>query len=167
MLFFAQIADSKDPKSTKGILEAYTLPAVSFFEKRDNTRHWFISAYLGLSATVNDNGVEKDYKQEKIFAPIGLEYSWGAPSFWIADSVSVMVAPFDFGYPVNLKLKEIEKDVNYNEIVAPSVSVNFGVRKAPIAWGIVWQRGKAYDASGKQDYRMMVHVSFDMPLHVF
>ena len=167
VLFFAQVADADNSIQIKGILTAYTLPAISFFEKRDNTRHWFVSAYLGVSATVNDNGVKNDYKQEKIFAPIGLEYSWGAPSLAIADSVSIMVAPFDFGYPVNLKLKDVEKDVDYDEIFAPSISINFGVKKAPVAWGFVFQRGLAYDASGKQDYRAMMHISFDMPLFVF
>jgi hypothetical protein len=64
-------------------------------------------------------------------------------------------------------LKEVEKDINYNEIFAPSISVNFGIKEAPVTWGFVLQKGKAFDASGGQDYRTMIHISFDMPLHSF
>lgn len=165
VLFFAQVADANEAKSVKGILEAYTLPAVSFYEKRDNSRHWFVSAYLGVTAVEPDDG--SDTTHGEIYAPIGLEYAWGLPDMWLADSLSIMVAPFDFGYPVNLKLKGEEKDVDYDEIISPSISINFGIEDTPIAWGILYQRGQAYDGSGKQDYRTSVHISFDMPLHVF
>lgn len=165
VLFFAQVADADSAQSIKTVLEAYTLPAVSFFEKRDNSRHWFISAYLGVSAAEPDDGSNSVHGE--IFAPIGLEYAWGAPDMWLADSLSIMVAPFDFGYPVNLKLKGEEKEVDYDEIISPSISVNFGVKDAPISWGFVYQRGRAYDGSGQQEYRSSFHISFDMPLHVF
>lgn len=165
VLFFAQIAEAKDSKSTKELLEVYTLPAVSFFEKRDNSRHWFVTAYLGVSAAEPEDGGDSVYGE--IYAPIGLEYSWGAWDYRLVDSVSIMVAPFDFAYPVNLKLKGEEKDIDYDEIIAPSISINFGIEDAPIAWGIVYQRGRAYDGSGSHDYRRLIHISFDMPLHVF
>lgn len=165
VLFFAQVADAKEAKAVKGILEAYTLPAVSFYEKRDNSRHWFVSAYLGMTAAEPEDGSDTVYGE--IYAPIGLEYAWGAPDMWLADSMSIMVAPFDFGYPVNLKLKGEEKDVDFDEIISPSISFNFGIENTPIAWGFIYQRGQAYDGSGAQRYRTSIHISFDMPLHVF
>ena len=165
VLFFAQVADAKEAKAVKGILEAYTLPAVSFYEKRDDSRHWFVSAYLGVTAVEPEDGSDTVYGE--IYAPIGLEYAWGAPDMWLADSMSIMVAPFDFGYPVNLKLKGEEKEVDFDEIISPSISINFGIENTPIAWGFIYQRGQAYDGSGAQRYRTSIHISFDMPLHVF
>ena len=78
-----------------------------------------------------------------------------------------MVAPFDFGYPVNLKLQGIEENIEFDEIIAPSISINFGVKKAPIAWGIVVQKGRKFDETSVPDTRVMAHISFDMPLFVF
>ena len=160
--FFAQISDSESAVEVKQILEAYTLPAVSFYLKREPGDHWMISSYLGLSyAEVGNDGSNKEANDFGIFAPIGLEYSRGLGN---GDSVSLMVSPFDFGYPVNLKLNGIEEDVELDEIAAPSITLGYGFRDYPLILGLGYQKGRKFDNESETEERWLIFFSFDMPL---
>ena len=160
--FFAQISDSESPTEVKQILQAYTLPAVSFYLKREPVNHWMISAYLGLSyAEVGNDGANKEASDFGIFAPIGLEYSRGLGN---GDSISLMVSPFDFGYPVNLKLNGIEEDVELDEIAAPSITLGYGFRDYPLILGLGYQKGRKFDNESETEERWLLFFSFDMPL---
>jgi len=163
ILFFAQISDA-DEEAVQAILKSYTLPSVSFYEKRNKKNVWLIGAYLGVVGGSSDVPAgEDDGNNFGIFAPIGLEYSNGNKN---SGSWSVMLAPFDFGYPVSLKLNGIDKDVNLDDVVAPAIVFSYGVPDLPLSIGLGYQRGRSFTATSDNEEKVFIHFSFDMPLWV-
>ena len=162
VLFFAQVSDANDKKEVVALLKSYTLPAVGFYEKRKASHHVLLTSYLGL-ATANTNKTTSTDKTTKggLFAPIGLEYSYGMAS---GNSFSLMLAPIDMGYPISLKLQGIENDIQFSELVAPSVLLSWGVPKYPLTLGIGYQKGRRYSDINRTEARYLAFIAFDMPL---
>ena len=162
VMFFASIADASDKEGVKAILTAYTLPPVSYAEKRKQGAGFFVSAYLGMAAADFD---ERDSTEEAsgsgLFAPVGLEWNYGTDD---GGSWSIMLSPIDMGYPVNLKLNGIEEDVELDELVAPSITFAYGFADYPINLGIGYQRGRTLEDVEKAEEGVLVFLSFDMPL---
>lgn len=164
ILFFSSVADADTADEVKSILRNYTLPSVSFFEKREEGNHFMVTSYLGLSYNLDEEaGAEKT--NNGIFVPVGLEYSRGVN--WFSGSVrsaSVMVSPFDFGHPVNLKLNDIEEDIEYDEIVAPSLTFAVGFKDYPLTLGLGYQKGRRLELTNESENRVILFFAFDMPL---
>lgn len=169
LLFFASLADAKSSQQVTSILEVYVLPPVSFGEKRESY-HWFVSSYVGLDYS-SYNIARKDtplaspnnQKGVGVYAPIGFEIStpngdWGPIAF--------MLAPFDFGYPLSLKMTGSNTAVNLNDVVSPSIAVSYGLKDYPNNWGIAWQRVNRNQNNNEQSSRLLIFFSFDMPLYV-
>ena len=148
------------PPKLKALLSAYTLPAVSFFVKREpGESHWLISAWLGAGITEVTSGEERT--DSSIYTPLGLEYSWGLQD---RSSISVMLAPFDFGYPVSLKLNGLDDDVEFDEIVAPSLALAYGFKNYPLSTGIAYQKGRRIEDRDSAEDGIVLFLVFDMPL---
>ena len=166
ILFFAQIADATTADEVSNILISYTLPAVSFYAKRERRWHYFISSYLGYSyGKVSNESGAVGSNREGIFAPIGVEIGRGF-SF---GSLSILVSPMDFGYPVSLKLNGLEEGIAFKELVAPSVTLTWGVPRLPIVVGAILQKGRGSVGEtgavvGATEDRYMAFIGFDMPL---
>ena len=166
ILFFAQIADARTADDISNILISYTLPAVSFYAKRERRWHYFISSYLGYSyGRVSNESGDVGSNREGIFAPIGVEIGRGF-SF---GSLSILVSPLDFGYPVSLKLNGLEEGIDFKELVAPSVTLTWGVPGLPIVVGAILQKGRGSvgasgTVAGATEDRYMAFIGFDMPL---
>ncbi|MCK9418239.1 MAG: hypothetical protein M0R70_02535 [Nitrospirae bacterium] len=163
VLFFAELSDAESSGQAKEVLNAYMLPPVSFAVKREKYRnHILISSYLGyLFGEVRNSQDFGDKDKHGIYAPIGLEYSHG---FGCGSSMSFMIAPFDFGNPINLKLNGINKNVDLNEIVAPSFLVSYDVAKYPLSIGVAYQKGRKSETTSATEERLFLFVGFDMPL---
>jgi len=165
VMFFASIADASDKEGVKAILTAYTLPPVSYAEKRKLGGGVFISAYLGATATdFDDHGSVEDASGSGLFAPVGLEWNYGTDD---GGSWSIMLSPIDMGYPINLKLNGIEDDVELDELVAPSITFAYGFADYPINLGIGYQRGRTLDDVQEAEEGFLLFLSFDMPLLQF
>ncbi|MGD8569166.1 MAG: hypothetical protein PVJ39_13845 [Gammaproteobacteria bacterium] len=163
VLFFAQISDAKSSEEVKSLLTQYTLPAVSFFVKREkDSHHILVTSYLGYAAGKIDNpaATGEDY-QHGIIAPIGLEYSYGTSH---ETSLSFMVAPFDFGYPVTLKFNGRTEDLKLKDVVAPAAYFTFGVKDYPLNIGVGYQRGAKIQGVTEAEKRILLFIAFDMPL---
>ena len=168
VLFFAQLADVKDQDSNqvKSILTDYTMPAVSFFVKREKgINNLMLTSYFGYAygktfRTPDDNNSNK----HGIIAPIGLEISHG---FKWSDSISLLLAPVDLGYPITLKINGIEEKFSWNDIFAPGVYLAYGIRELPINFGIAYQRGRRIAGSNDVENRVLFFISYDMPLISF
>lgn len=164
ILFFSSVADADAASEVKSILANYTLPSVSFFEKRKAGNHFMVSSYLGVSYNI-DEDAESEQSNNGMFVPIGLEYSRGVN--WLNGSVqsaSVMLSPVDFGHPVNLKLNNIEEDFELDEIIAPSLTFALGLKDYPLNFGIGYQKGRQINASSDTEDRFILFFAFDMPL---
>lgn len=164
ILFFASVADANSAAEVKSILTNYTLPSVSFFEKRKEGNHFMISSYLGVSYNTDENS-ESEESNNGLFVPIGLEYSRGVD--WFGGSIrsaSIMFSPVDFGHPVNLKLNDIEKDFELDEIIAPSVTFALGLDDYPLTFGVGYQKGRELEFAGGTENRVILFFAFDMPL---
>ena len=163
--FFGMLADATTSDEVKGILESFTLPPVSFYLKREEGSHFMISSYLGFAHNTNKDD-EFDKANSGFFAPIGFEYTLDKKLFGSSydGSVSIMASPFDFGYPVNLKLNGIEKDIEFDEIVAPSLTVAYGFKEYPIIIGLGVQKGAKIGESESTENRVLLFIAFDMPL---
>lgn len=166
ILFFAELSEAETTEQTKEVLEAYTMPPVSFAVKRERYKnHVLLTAYLGFGyGKVVNAGTYGEDNRKGIYAPVGLEFSRGLGN---GASFSLMLAPFDFGYPINLKLNGIKKDIDFNEIVAPSVLVSYGWPKYPISIGAAYQRGRNDLAVNSVEERVLFFIAFDMPLLTF
>jgi hypothetical protein len=163
-LFFAEISDAQNTEEVKAVLTAYTLPAVSFGLKREKYKgRATISAFLGYAygAVLNDNETLNDDNNHGVYAPLGLDLSLGTS--W-GGSFSLMVAPFDFGYPVSLKLNGVKEDLKLEDIVAPSIVLAYGKARYPLTGGLVYQWGRKDPASNIAERRLMLFLGFDMPL---
>ena len=162
VMFFASISDAEDKDVVKNILQAYALPAVSFAEKRKLGEGFFITSYLGFAGADADtsNSANKALNSG-LFAPVGLEYNYGRSS---GNSWSVMFSPIDMAYPVNLKLKGIDENVDFDDIVAPSLTIAYGFEDYPVNIGIGYQRGRKLNDVSESEERILFFISFDMPL---
>ena len=162
VMFFASIADANDKDGVKAILTAYTLPAVSFAEKRKYGAGVFFSAYLGLAGSdFDDQDSDEEASGSGLFAPVGLEWNYGMED---GGSWSVMLSPIDMGYPINLKLHGIEDEVEFDELVAPSITFAYGFADYPINVGLGYQRGRTLDDVDEAEEGYLLFLSFDMPL---
>ncbi len=164
VMFFAQISEAKSSEEVSTILMSYAIPPVSFFEKRQSNERWLINSYLGVFAgKSNTPDSEANSNDYGIYAPIGIEYSHSIDN---GASLSYMISPFDFGYPISLKLNGVDEDVEYEQIIAPSIGITYGFANSPLALGIVFQKGKKYDSTKEQEKKVFLHLSFDMPLFI-
>jgi len=165
LLFIAQVSDSDEPGQVQDLLKEYTLPVTSFIEKRaPGNKSFMISAYFGYGAgdVLNDN-VSSD-NTSGFYVPVGLEYSIGLSN---KSSVSFMLSPVDFGYPVSLKMNGVVEDLELDDIIAPSFSVAYGIKDYPINVGIAFQKGRFISPQDKEEKRVLIFVAFDMPLLAF
>ena len=78
-----------------------------------------------------------------------------------------MLSPVDFAYPVSLKLNGVEEDVELDEIIAPSISLAYGIKDYPVNIGIAFQKGKRFSVQNQEEKRILLFVAFDMPLFSF
>ena len=162
VMFFASIADASDKEGVKAILTAYTLPAVSYAEKRKQGAGIFVSAYFGMAAAdFDDQGSSEEASGSGLFAPVGLEWNYGTED---GGSWSIMLSPIDMGYPINLKLNGIEDEVELDELIAPSITFAYGFADYPVNLGIGYQRGRTLDDVQEAEEGVLLFLSFDMPL---
>lgn len=164
ILFFSSVADANSASEVKSILADYTLPSVSFFEKRKEGNHLMVTSYLGMSYNLDEDS-QAEKSNNGIFAPIGLEYSRGVN--WFGGNIrsaSLMVSPVDFGHPINLKLNDIEEDFEFDEVFAPSVTFAMGFKDYPLTLGLGYQKGRQLSVSSESENRLILFFAFDMPL---
>ena len=165
-LFIAQVADSDSPDQVQGLLKEYALPVTSFLAKREpGENNFLVSAYFGYGAgkVLNDDEIPSD-NSTGFYVPIGFEFSKGLNS---GASISLMLSPVDFGYPISLKLNGEVEDVEFDDIFAPSISVAYGIKDYPVNVGLAFQKGRKFALQNKQEKRIMIFVAFDMPLFSF
>ena len=162
--FFGMLADATTGEEVKGILESFTLPAVSFYLKRESGHHLMLSSYFGFAQNMNKKN-EIDESNSGFFVPVGLEYTFDKKTFGMNydGALSIMVSPFDFGYPVNLKLNGTSENIEFDEIVAPSITIAYGFKEYPIVVGFGVQKGAKLDGMDTEE-RVLLFVAFDMPL---
>ena len=165
-LFIAQVADSESSDQVEGLLKEYTLPVTSFLSKREPGENTlFISSYFGYAAgaVLNDDDVPSD-NATGFYIPVGFEYSKGLQS---GSSISIMLSPVDFGYPVSLKMNGEVEDVQFDEIFAPSISFAYGIKDYPVNVGLTFQKGRTFTLQNMEEKRIMLFLAFDMPLFSF
>lgn len=161
ILFFANISDSDRPEQVQAVLKAYTLPPVSYYTKREYGYHVNLTAYVGLAYGSNAGDIPEPKERTSIFAPIGIELSKGLGN---GTSMSFMVSPFDFGYPVHQRLNGNESDASIEGILAPSITASYGFKDLPFTIGGGYQQGRYVPALNETENRWLVFVAFDMPL---
>ena len=166
--FFALLSDANTADEVKGILSTFALPQTGFWQKRDSHSHLMVTSYFGAayntqSATI-DEANSKNHNNG-FYVPVGLEYTFDKDWLGLNEgAVSLMVSPFDFGYPINLKLNGIEQDFEVDEIFAPSISISYGLQKWPLVLGVAYQKGAKFSADSDSENRTLLFVAFDMPL---
>lgn len=161
IMFFANISDSPSPDAVKAILTAYTLPPVSYYTKREHGYHVNLTAYLGLAWGSNVGDVPEPDESTSLFAPAGIELSKGLGN---GTSLSIMISPFDFGYPVNQRLNGNDSDAKVEDILAPSITASYGFKGLPFTVGGGYQQGRYVPSLSESENRWLVFVAFDMPL---
>lgn len=163
-LFFAQIvdaADSKDPNTTKALLKSVTVPPVSFGIKREPHRtRVLITSYVG-GAWARPTSSASDQRSFVVAAPIGVEISQARGS---GNSLSLLLSPIDFGYPLSLKLNGSDARVRASDVFVPGAYLLSGLKNYPLAWGVGYSRVRSVDNPDKREGRLMILIAFDMPL---
>lgn len=163
-LFFAQMADAaqtNDPERVKVLLKSVTIPPVSFGIKREPHRtRVLITAYLG-AAWARDKTESTYDRTFVITAPIGFEISQARGS---GNSLSLLVSPVDFGYPLSLKMQDSEATVRASDIVVPAAYVLWGPKNYPFAGGLGYARVRSPDTPDKREGRWLLFLGFDLPL---
>ncbi len=176
LLFFSALADAKTSSDVEIILQNNLIPPVSFAEIR-NATHTSISSFVGvdyshLRITNDGNSISSSPSTNNgwgIFAPVGLERSFktniplGVISF---SSYGVMISPFDFGYPLSLKINASNNAVTWADIINPSIALSFGLTNQPVNLGFAIQRVNANQYNANPGVRSMLFLSFDIPLYI-
>jgi hypothetical protein len=167
LMFFAELADADSnggKAEVEEILMRYTLPPVTFGVKRETQTHVMITGYLTASFgnVINSSEVSSNNRLG-IYAPVGVEVSHALES----GSISLMIAPFDFGYPISLKLNGVEQGVKLDEVVAPSIALSYGLKDYPLSVGVAYQRGRRSSLTNAVEKRAMIFMGIDMPLFLF
>ena len=172
VIFFAQLSDAEDADEVQAILKSVTLPSVSFGLKRQpDEYHVLLSSYLGV--TISESESQQNNFFGTLMAPIGLEWSRGCESgsSFICPSkgsFSLMIAPIDLSYPINLELKEVEESVELDDIYVLGIYAAWGLKDLPITVGAGWQRGRSLVTDSDEDEdRVLMFIAFDMPLFLF
>lgn len=162
-LFFAQMADAadtKDPDRVKALLKSVTVPPVSFGIKREpHATRVLITAYLGVAGSRETAG---SHTQAGGFvAPVGIEVSQARG---YGDSLSLLLSPLDFGYPLTLKMKNVDTTIRGSDVVVPAVYAFWGFKNYPLAIGAGYSRGRGVDNPDQRVGRYLILFAFDMPL---
>ncbi len=161
LLFFAELSEARTADQVKNVLTAYTLPPVSFGEKRKRINHALVTAHVGWGqGHVRNSADVGNQNTGGVYAPIGLEFSRG----FDFGSLSIFVAPVDFGYPLSLKLNNVDKSATLSDVVSPSAGVSYGVPEWPVSVGFAYQVGRKNDLVGEREKRTLFFVAFDLPL---
>ena len=165
-MFIAQVADADESSQVHGLLKEYALPVTSYLAKREpGETNLMVTSYFGYGGgkILNEDDIPSE-NTNGFYVPIGFEYSEGLSG---GDSISFMLSPVDFGYPVSLKLNGEVDDVEFEDIIAPSFSVAYGIKDYPINFGLAFQKGRKFSVQNKEEKRIMFFVAFDMPLFSF
>ncbi|NQD37733.1 hypothetical protein HPT27_11915 [Permianibacter sp. IMCC34836] len=170
VLSVAVLSDAESSDQVKVALQEMTLPPVSFGLKRQPEESTvMLTSYLGLSAGMERNDEDGNSGIYGLFAPVGLEYSYGLSN---KRSLSLVLAPLDFAYPLSLELNDQKESVEWQDIVRPSLSLTYGLKDYPIAIGFAVSRGRPLTSDadsdggsdGKKETQYFIFVAFDMPL---
>ena len=163
VIFFAQMADAaqaNDPERVKVLLKSVTIPPVSFGIKREPHRtRVLITAYVGGAWARDKTDLAYD-RTFVIAAPIGFEVSQARGS---GNSLSLLVSPVDFGYPLSLKMQNSEATVRTSDIVVPSAYVLWGPKNYPFGVGVGYARVRNVDTDTREG-RWLLFFGFDLPL---
>jgi hypothetical protein len=160
-LFFAQMADATDGDTVKALLKSVTVPPVSYGLKRERFRTGLLlSAYVGMGfvTAATDATTKREYI---VSAPIGLEVSQALSG---GDSISFLLSPVDFGYPISLKLSDVDKTVKTSDIIVPGAYLFYGVKRYPVALGLGYTRVRSIENPDRRAGRVLLVVAFDLPL---
>ena len=162
-LFFAQLADSvntNDRSQVNALLKSVTIPPVSFGIKREpHATRVLITAYLGVAGSRETAG---SHTQAGGFVvPVGIEISQARDS---GNSLSLLLSPLDFGYPLTLKMKNVDTTIKGSDVVVPAAYVFWGFKNYPLAIGAGYSRGRGVDNPDQRVGRYMILFAFDMPL---
>lgn len=166
IIFFAQLSQVSNGEDAGLLLKHSLLPPVSFGTKRKSGEaHLLLTAYLGAAAYGEDdktsNTDKEDVQYSSLFAPLGLEYSVGIGD---GGSLSFMLAPFDFAYPLSLESQNSDKEVEFSDIVVPGLYLSYGFQGKPISVGIGVSRGRPLRSDSEREERVLVFIAMDMPL---
>lgn len=165
-LFIAQVADADESSQVEGLLKEYALPVTSYLTKREpGETSFMVTSYFGYSGgkVLNEDDIPSE-NTNGFYVPVGFEYNKGLDG---GSSLSFMLSPVDFGYPVSLKLNGEVDDVEFEDIIAPSFSIAYGIKDYPINLGLTFQKGRKFSVQNKEEKRIMFFVAFDMPLFSF
>lgn len=163
VLFFAQMADAadtNDPDRVKALLKSVTIPPVSFGIKREpHATRVLVTAYLGGAWSRETTTTHQ--QAYGIVAPVGVEISQARGS---GNSLSLLISPLDFGYPLTLKMKNVDTTIKGSDVVVPAAYVLYGWKNYPVAAGVGYSRGRSIDNPDQRVGRILIVVAFDMPL---
>jgi hypothetical protein len=163
--FFTELADAENPQSVQNILTTYTMEPVSYYSKREGGWHLMITSYVGTNLTFETTqSNENNSSRFNVYAPVGLELSNGWFNMKYIDSVSLMVAPLDFGYPISLKMNGVEQDIELDELFAPSFTLSAGWKGLPVTYGVGYQMGANVVGTERKEEKAFLFIAFDMPL---
>lgn len=162
-LFFAQLADAVDTSDrarVNALLKSVTIPPVSFGIKREpHATRVLVTAYVGGGWSWKTAAPHQQIWG--VVAPVGVEVSQARDS---GNSLSLLLSPLDFGYPLTLKLKNADATVKGSDIVVPAAYVFYGWKNYPVAAGVGYSRGRSLDNPDQRVGRVLLLVAFDMPL---
>jgi hypothetical protein len=162
-LFFAQLADAVDTNDrtqVNALLKSVTIPPVSFGIKREpHATRVLVTAYVGGGWSWQTASPHQQVWG--LVAPVGVEISQARDS---GNSLSLLLSPLDFAYPLTLKLKNTDATVKGSDVVVPSAYVFYGWKNYPVAAGLGYSRGRSIENPDQRVGRILIVVAFDMPL---
>lgn len=160
ILFFAQLSDSKSKTDAKLVLQTFALPQDSYIGKRNNDMRFSISSYLGIAGGVETYS-SSSFFYNGLFAPIGLEASWGTKQ---KGSISILGTVLDLGAVINSQIYDSSESFDLHNIYSPGIGLIYGLPNIPLSVGAGYFRVNSVKDDSMIENRVLVFVALDMPL---
>ncbi len=172
-LSLAILSDAKSPDQAMSVMEQLALPSTSFLAKRKGgANSLFLTAYFAGASGGEIARQSKGYGG--LTVPVGLELSHGLAQNHIwgllqkDSSISLMLAPVDFGYPVNQDINNYGGTAKWKDILAPGAYLSYGLKNYPVVFGVGYSYGPSLVGSdGIERSRCFAFIGLDMPLWSF
>jgi hypothetical protein len=149
----AELAQAKDANQAKGVLEAIAAPVGSYRAKRGTgNRLTSINGYVGAQAGwewLGGGNVPRARSfQAGVFAPVGLETSWG---FGDSSSLGVLLSVLDLGAVVSFRTASDTKvqgsgsstttvdqkpEIGLAQVFSPGIYGLWGIGGTPLVFGV-------------------------------
>jgi hypothetical protein len=178
--FMAKIAMADSAESVTEIINAFAVPPGSYSVKRNSAFTISLNGFLGGAGgieTINVNNQKNSKGNWALTAPVGLSFDLGLGKPKCRHSLGLFFPIIDLGVMASYRLENPNSDVSslpdiqWNQIFAPGLFLEYGMGRSPISLGVGYQTGPQLREAltenislSEQYHRFALTLKIDIPI---